>query len=133
MMIALLNAIAAKYTMHIEIKNEDNMAEREHVSVMFHLFSIYWVIATSLNFVMASDPYQMNEFTMHVRDFGIGAILGVTCVILLEFARGFTIQAQDESDFLRVLAFCLNVMGFMCWTVVIFVVVMIVIELRKVR
>ena len=92
-MIALLNAIAAKYTMHIEIKNEDNMAEREHVSVMFHLFSIYWIIATSLNFVMASDPYQLNEFTMHVRDFGIGAILGVTCVILLEFARGFTIQA----------------------------------------
>ena len=133
MMIALLNAMAAKYTQSIEIHNEENLAEREHVAIMFHLFSVYWIIATSLNFVMASDPYMLSETTNNVRDFGIGAILGVTCVILLEFARGFFIPAQNESDFLRVLAFSLNVLGFVSWTVVIIITTLIVMELRKIR
>ena len=89
MMIALMNAMVAKYIQQIEIKQEENLAERDHVAIMFHLFSILWIIATAMNFVMASDPYLLTETSMHIRDFGIGALLGVTVVILIEFLRGF--------------------------------------------
>ena len=109
------------------------MAEREHVAVMFHLFSILWIIATALNFVMASDPYLLTETSMHIRDFGIGALLGVTVVILIEFMRGFFIEPQDESDFLRLLAFTLNVMGIICWGFVLMIIFLIIKEYREIR
>ena len=46
-----------------------------------------------------------------MRDFGIGAMLGVNAVVLIEYGRGFFVEEQSESDFLRLLAFSLNVAG----------------------
>ena len=77
MLFALFNAMVAKYVSQIELKKPESLDEQKHVEVMFHLFSIHWIIATALNFMMASDPYLVREITLHGRDFGIGALLGV--------------------------------------------------------
>ena len=111
LMISIMNSMVAQYIHEIELKSQDSEPERKHVEVMFNLFSIHWMVASFLNLVMVRDPQFVNEWSETFRDFGIGAILGVNIVILIEYGRGFSVPSQDESTFLRVIAFCLNVMG----------------------
>ena len=111
LMISLMNSMIAQYVHEIELKKADSEPERKHVEVMFDLFAIHWMIASFLNMIMARDPYFQNEWSETFRDFGIGALLGVNVVILIEYGRGFSVPAQDESTFLRVIAFGMNVVG----------------------
>ena len=60
---------------------------------------------------MVRDPYFQREWSETFRDFCIGALLGVNIVILVECGRGFAISPQEESSFIRVIAFGMNVMG----------------------
>ena len=101
----------AQYVHEIQLKKADSEPERKHVEVMFDLFAIHWMVASFLNLIMVRDPYFQNEWSETLRDFGIGALLGCNVVILIEYGRGFSIPSQDESTFIRVIAFCMNVMG----------------------
>lgn len=101
------------------------------MEVMFNLFALHWFVAAGLNFLSASDPFFESPTSCTVRDFGIGALLGVNIVILIEYARGFFIDAQQENDFIRMLAFTLNLMGLMMYGAVSFIVVQIMLELRR--
>merc|ERR1712060_6092 len=49
------------------------------------------MILCFLNLLMVRDPYFTNEWSETFRDFGIGALLGTNCVILIEYGRGFSI------------------------------------------
>ena len=124
LMVSLFNSMIAQYIHEIKLHNLDSEPERKHVEVMFELFSFHWMILCFLNLLMVNDPHFAGEWSETFRDFGIGALLGVNSVILIEYGRGFSIPQQDESTFIRVLAFCLNVMGFMWYMGVLFVIIL---------
>ena len=89
MMFALLTAMMAKYVNGIEIHKRDSMEQKQWVEVMFQLYSIQWMLATSFNFLLASDPFLESHCCQQTCDFLIGAICGVFAVQLIEYARGF--------------------------------------------
>ena len=125
-MISLMNSMIAQYIHEIHLKKADSEPERKHVEVMFELFALHWMCACFLNLIMVRDPYFTNEWSETFRDFGIGALLGVNIVILIEYGRGFSIPSQDESSFIRIVAFCLNVMGFIWYLGVLAIIILII-------
>ena len=108
------------------MKKADSEPERKHVEVMFDLFAIHWMVLSFINLLMVRDPHFTNEWSETLRDFGIGALLGVNIVILIEYGRGFSIPAQDESTFIRVIAFCMNVMGVIWYIGLLSIVILII-------
>ena len=84
------------------------------------------MILCFLNLLMVHDPRFAGEWSETFRDFGIGALLGVNSVIIIEYGRGFSIPTQDESTFIRVIAFGLNVMGFI-WYMGVLMIILVVI------
>ena len=98
---------------------------------MFNLFALHWLVAAGLNFLSASDPFFESPTSCTVRDFGIGALLGVNIVILIEYARGFFIDAQQENDFIRMMAFTLNCMGLLMYGAVTFIAIQIMREVWR--
>ena len=91
LMVSLMMSMISTYIHNIKLKNPESEPERKHVEVMFDLYSIHWMILCFLNLLMVRDPYFTNEWSETFRDFGIGALLGTNCVILIEYGRGFSI------------------------------------------
>ena len=79
------------------------------------------MMATAFNFLLASDPNLESPWSQNICDFLIGAILGVNVVILIEYARGFFVVGQDESDFIHVLSLGLQAMGIIYWSIVFYI------------
>ena len=61
MMCALLTAMVAKYVHGIKIEHEESKEEKEYVERMFSLFSFHWILVTSMNFLLASDPFLESQ------------------------------------------------------------------------
>lgn len=89
MMFALLTAMMAKYVHSIEIKKRESVEEKQYVETMFQLYSIFWMLATGFNFLLASDPFLESYYCQQTCDFLIGAICGIFAVQLIEYMRGF--------------------------------------------
>jgi len=47
---------------------------------MFQLYSIFWMLATAFNFLLASDPFLESYYCQQTCDFLIGAICGIFAV-----------------------------------------------------
>ena len=102
------------------------MDEKRWVETMFTLYSIWWMLVTSVHFLLASDPSLTGRWSVNILDFLIGAISGVYCVQLVEYLRGFIfIDSQDESDFIYVAALGLKIVGVINWSFVCYMVMLI--------
>lgn len=134
MMCALLTAMVAKYVHGIKVEHEASKEEKEYVERMFSLFSFHWVLVTAMNFLLASDPFLESQTSQTILDFIIGAICGVNIVILIEYVRGwFFVEGQDESDFITIMAYLLYTLGAITWSLVGYVVFLIVKEIMSHR
>ena len=91
MMIALFNAMMAKYVHQIEIKKKESLDEKLWVQTMFSLYCWQWIIATTVNFLLSSDPTLIGSWSYKIFDFCIGASCGIFAVTLIEYLRGFFI------------------------------------------
>ena len=134
MMCALMTAMVSKYVHNIKLEHEESKEEKEYVERMFQLFSFHWMLITSMNFLLASDPFLESQTSQTLLDFHIGAICGVNIVILIEYARGwFFIDSQNESDFIAAMAYMLYIIGAVYWTIVGYIVFLIAMNLLKTR
>ena len=61
MMMALLMAMIAKYVHGIKVEHEESKEEKEYVERMFQLFSFHWILVTSMNFLLSSDPFLESQ------------------------------------------------------------------------
>ena len=57
MMFALMCAMVAKYVHSIEIHKKESVDEKVFVETMFELYSLFWILATAFNFLLAADPH----------------------------------------------------------------------------
>lgn len=64
------------------------MDEKKWVEIMFTLYSIQWMLATGVNFLLATDPTLVGQYSIHIFDFVIGSSLGVFAVQMIEYMRG---------------------------------------------
>ena len=133
MMMALLNAMLARYVHHIEIHQKKSLEEKQFCETMFNLFALHWILCTSFNFLLASDPHLESTTSQNIADFLIGAICGVNVVILIEYLQGFFVETQDESTFLYVMTIILQLMGILMWSMVCYIVFYVMREYYRVR
>lgn len=86
--------------------------EKKHVVKMLFFFAIWWTLAGFLNCVNAFSPRSSRSFiAKSFYDFTLGALFGVQAVIFVHYGIGFFVPQQDDSLFIRVIAFTLNVFG----------------------
>lgn len=78
---------------------------------MLKLFGVQWLFTSFLNALSSIDSQFRRRYQRRLRDFAIGALLGVILVELVYYGKGFFIQRQFESTFVRIIAFILNFMG----------------------
>ena len=78
---------------------------------MLNLFGVQWLFTSFLNALSIIDNLYRRRYQRRLRDFGIGALAGVILVELVYYGKGFFIERQFESTFIRVLAFILTFMG----------------------
>lgn len=84
------------------------------------------MLVTALNFLLATDPNMVGDYSIHIMDFLIGAVAGVFTVQLIEYMRGLLfVESQDESTFIAITAIVLHIIGIITWTFVCYIVSMI--------
>ena len=89
MMFSLMCAMVARYVKSIEIHKKESVDEKVFVETMFQLYSLFWMLATAFNFLLAADPHLESPCCQQICDFIIGALCGIFCVTLIEYMRGF--------------------------------------------
>ena len=57
MMFSLMCAMVARYVKSIEIHKKESVDEKVFVETMFQLYSLFWMLATAFNFLLAADPH----------------------------------------------------------------------------
>ena len=88
------------------------------------------MLLSGINFLLASDPTFVGNYSVQILDFLIGANCGVFAVTLIEYLRGFfLVEAQEESQFIHISAICLNIIGVIAWTFVCYILMLIVREI----
>lgn len=78
---------------------------------MIRLFAIQWLFTSFLQILSSIDREYRRRYQRRLRDFAIGALLGVVLVEFVYFGKGFFVERQFESTFIRVIAFILTFVG----------------------
>ena len=101
----------------IELKDQESLEERKWVSTMFSLFAVQWFLFALIHLLTSIDEQFRRLWQRRLRDVGVGAILGSMIVQFFYYGQGFFIQDQMESVFIRVLAFIMQLIGTLLYTV----------------
>lgn len=84
---------------------------------MFSLFAVQWFLFALIHLLTSIDEQFRRLWQRRLRDVGVGAILGSMIVQFFYYGQGFFIQDQMESVFIRVLAFIMQLIGTLLYTV----------------
>ena len=75
------------------------------------------------NILLIVDPYYRTNTGRSIRDFLIGALLGVNLILLYEYLNGILfVEANDEDDSLYVLTLMLKLVGILAWSLFIYII-----------
>lgn len=93
---------------------------------MLDLVALYYLLQTVMYIVFARDPQGTGRFTQAIWSLLLGATLGVFTVLIVYLSIGWTIDQQEESMFITVLA---NIIRSVCIVFYLLIVTTIIISI----